>query len=530
MTPAELSLLRYPSMRTTQQRILVFLGTAAVLAISSNSSQAQDETDALRFSYLQPQGTARSLGFGSALGSVGGDFSSLTVNPAGIGVYRRGEFTATPSFRISSTDASYLGNTSDDGAFRFNFSNLGIVSTRAPKGRRYDNAAWKTVSFGVGLSRVADFNRRYTYSGVNDSSSASEIFSINADASGQFPVGLEEGSLGALGYDSYLINFDTTGGGAGYYSVVDWRQGVRQTRSVNEHGGINEAVVSVGGNYQERLLLGATLGLPILRYRREVTFNERDENNAIPGFDNFTIAENLRTTGVGVNLKLGAIYKFTEQFRAGAAIYTPTAFSLRDEFDQSVASNTEGVGPTGEWAAPLNIFNYSLSTPWRAVASATMIIGNSGFITADYEYVDYASARFRFNTNNNQTLTGSNSAFAEREQAANDRIRSLYQGASNIRLGGEARLDGVFLRAGVGFYGSPYKSADGFDPARLDLSTGIGFRSERSFIDLAFVHSRYESTEQPYVLNYPPPIVVTVPSATLAHRLNNVAVTLGFKL
>ena len=514
-------------MRTHSLRFA--LAAAAALFLSLESTHAQDETDAFRYSYLQPQGTARSLGFGSALGSVGGDFTSLSVNPAGIGVYRRSEFTVTPSFRINGTEGTYLGNTTDDGAFRVNFSNLGYVSTRAPRGKRYDKSDWKSVSFGIGLSRVADFNRRYSYSGVNDSSSASEIFSIDADASdpsGQFPDFLEEGSLAWLGWQSFLT--DTAGGD--YFTIVDWRKGVRQTRSVNERGGINEAVLSFGGNYQEKLLLGATLGLPILRYRREVTLTESDESNAIAGFDNFSITENLRTTGVGINLKMGAIYKFSEQFRLGAAIHTPTAFSLRDEFDRSVAANTEGVGPTGEWASDLNIFNYTLATPWRAVASATVILGNSGFLTADYEYVDYASARYRFNTSENQSLVGNSSAYAEFEQAMNNRIRDTYQGASNIRIGGEARLDGLFLRAGVGYYGNPYKSGDGYDPSRLDLSAGIGFRGERAFIDLAFVHSRFEGAEQPYALNYAAPVVVTVPTATLANRLNNVAVTVGLKM
>ena len=509
----------------TQRLLFALFILAAPLA-----TRAQDETDAFRYSYLQPQGTARSMGFGSALGSVGGDFSSLTVNPAGIGVYRRSELTVTPSFRLNGVSGTYLGETTDDDAFRFNISNLGIVSTRAPKGTRYDKADWKSVSFGFGISRVADFNRRYTYTGVNDSSTASEVFSIDANQQSASGNALDDGSFGFLGYESYLINQDTSTGQ--YYTAIDWRQGVRQTRSVNERGGINEAVLSLGGNYQERLLLGATLGLPILRYHREVTLNESDENNAIGGFDNFTVTENLRTTGVGVNLKLGAIYKFTDQFRLGAAIHTPTAFSLRDQSELSLAANTEGVGPDDQLTAPLNIFNYRLTTPWRAVASATAILGNFGFLTADYEYVDYASARFRINTPENQSLVMNSdelAALAEKEQTLNSRIRNSYQAASNIRAGAEFRLDNLFLRTGVGYYGNPYQNSDGFKPSRLDLSGGIGFRSERAFLDIAYMHSRFENAEQPYVLNYAPPLVVTVPTATLTNRLNNVSVTLGFK-
>lgn len=500
----------------------------AALLLASFVGYAQDESDALRYSYLQPQGTARSLGFGSALGSVGGDFTSLSVNPAGIGVYRRSEFTVTPSFRLNGVEGTYLGNTTSDDAFRFNVSNIGYVNTSAPKGKRYDRADWKSVSFGFGLSRVADFNRRYTYSGVNDSSTATELLSIDANDQYFDGYALDESSLGSYGYyDAYLIDFDTTLDQ--FVTSVDWRQGVKQMRKVNERGGINEAVISVGGNYREQLLLGATLGFPLLRYRREVTLQETDDDNGIPGYESFTINEALRTTGVGVNLKLGAIYKFTDQFRLGAAIHTPTAYSLSDEFEQSLSASTEGIGSTDEFVTPLTTFQYTLFTPWRAVASATVILGKSGFLTADYEYVDYASARYRFNTTDNQSLAGSATAFTEAENAANDRIRAAYQGASNVRVGAEFRLDNLFLRTGFGYYGSPYQKSDNFKPSRLDASLGIGFRTERSFIDIAYVHSRYESAEQPYALNYEPPLVVTVPSATLVNNLNNVAVTLGFK-
>ena len=47
--------------------------------------QAQDAVGAFTLSNLTTYGTARSIGFGGALGSIGGDFSCLSVNPAGIG-------------------------------------------------------------------------------------------------------------------------------------------------------------------------------------------------------------------------------------------------------------------------------------------------------------------------------------------------------------------------------------------------------------------------------------------------------------
>src|SRR5215203_5485406 len=103
-----------------------------ILSVMSVSAFAQDESDALRLSFLQPQGTARSLGIGSALGSVGGDFTSLSVNPAGIGVYRRSEFMFTPSLVFNNTKSRYAtGVPEEDNGTAFNFSNIGYVLTHS---------------------------------------------------------------------------------------------------------------------------------------------------------------------------------------------------------------------------------------------------------------------------------------------------------------------------------------------------------------------------------------------------------------
>ncbi|MBL0343571.1 MAG: hypothetical protein IPP71_23575 [Bacteroidetes bacterium] len=48
--------------------------------------KAQNEIDALRYSQSMFGSTARSLSMGGAFGALGADFSTLSTNPAGIGV------------------------------------------------------------------------------------------------------------------------------------------------------------------------------------------------------------------------------------------------------------------------------------------------------------------------------------------------------------------------------------------------------------------------------------------------------------
>ena len=56
--------------------------------------------------------------------------------------------------------------------------------------------------------------------------------------------------------------------------------------------------------------------------------------------------------------------------------------------------------------SPDGYYEYHLSTPMKAIASVALIFNTYGLISLDYEYVDYASAKFNvedydFNDENN---------------------------------------------------------------------------------------------------------------------------------
>jgi hypothetical protein len=487
------------------QRFYSIFAMLGCIAILSQQALAQDASDALRYSYLSTQGTARSIGFGGALGSIGGDFSSLSVNPAGIGVYRSSEFMFTPAIKINGVDGTYLNNTTKDNNTRFSFNNIGIVFNSSPRGKRAERSKWKSTSFAIGINRVADFNRNYTYRGRTTDSAHSSSFT-------------ERWWLYNIGYNSYLLDYDSLDDF--FQTVVPWKSGLDQRRMVQERGGITDIVLSFGGNLMEKLMLGATLGLPALNYTRDVTYEEYDPTtNSNNYFNNFSFNERLSTTGLGVNLKLGFIYKATDNFRVGAAFHTPTYFGLSDVQNRSISTNTEGyaggiVNLRSGIDIPDNTYDYGLTTPWRAVVSASGLFGKHGFLTADYEYVNYASMRYKF------------PSFSGTAIDINNYIKNNFKGASNIRVGAEGRFDMVMVRLGFGYYGSPYKSLNFDNANRIDISAGIGFRADKWFADLGFVNSSYSQQEQPYTLDE---IKVTVPTATLKNSLNTMALTLGWK-
>ncbi|MBA3827852.1 MAG: outer membrane protein transport protein [Taibaiella sp.] len=490
-----------------KSKLLLAIGICVAVQTS-----AQDMTNALRYSYLSPMGTARSIGFGNALGSIGGDFTSLSVNPAGIGIYRTSEIMFTPSLKINSVDGTYQGTTTGSNNTRFNFNNAGIVFSNGMSGKRYERSKWKAVSFGIGMNRLADFNRDYVYNGVNKgtaSSSYSELFSIDANTPGTDIN--NPATLGGLAYQSSLIVFDAAQNQ--YKTIVPWKEGINQQRLVSERGGINEVVFSLGGNYMEQLMLGATIGVPIVNYTRNSSVTE-SAITPTTAFSSYTYSENLTTRGAGINLKLGAIYKPSDNFRLGFAIHTPTYYSLHDDYSSAI----DNVGYNG----PVSVagsYDYAMVTPWRGIVSASGFAGKFGFITADYEVVDYSSAKILFNANAKDNLL---------QQAVNGNIKSNYTFGSIVRVGAEGRVTKNFmLRAGFGYYGSPYKNDNSAN--RIDISGGLGFRFDHWYIDMALLHTQYNNSEEFYSLNYTNPIVNIVQNATLKNSLNSAVMTLGFK-
>ena len=502
---------------------------ASALITAGWSAQAQDINEAFNLSNTNVLGTARSIGFGNVLGSVGGDFSAISENPAGLGVYRSSEISITPSMKTDASSSVYQGNTVTASNTLMNINHFGMVFTNAPKGKRYERRAWKTVSFAFGMNKTADFNRDYVYSGKTTTSSFSQAF--QSDANLNPGNDSTPGTLAFLGYQSYLINDSSNGK---FYSAVPYAGGINQQKVAQQRGGINEYVLSLAGNYKEKILLGFAIGLPVVNYQVNTTYTESVSagNTVNPyGFSSFTYGNSLNVTGSGINLKLGAIWKLGDNFRIGASFHSPTYYNLSENFTPYITSlvggNTYGVSnadyPIGSH------FDYSLVSPWKSILSGTFIIKSLGFITADYEYEDFSTMRYVFPTGID-ALSGT--TFQNEESAMNQQISSTYKAVSNFRVGGEIRLGKSFMvRAGTGYYGNPYQSSQP-SVQRVDVSAGLGFHFHHFFTDLGVMHSTYKVTTQPYDVNtagLPAGTVATVPQATVSYALNNMAWSIGFK-
>ncbi len=78
-----------------------------ILILFFSQLSAQNSYDALRYSRMNYQGSARFNAMGGAMGALGGDMSSLLINPGAIGVYRNSEFAFTTAFELNEMETKY---------------------------------------------------------------------------------------------------------------------------------------------------------------------------------------------------------------------------------------------------------------------------------------------------------------------------------------------------------------------------------------------------------------------------------------
>lgn len=466
------------------------------------SSFGQNELDALRFSFTENSGSARNMGLGGAFGALGGDLTTLSTNPAGLGVFRGTEFSFTPSIYTAKTTSEHYGKKAEDIKYNFNLGHIGFAAAYDVKGSNPDIPGWRYVNFGFGVNRIANFHGRTLIEGENWESSLLTDYVWHAQ--NKTPENFNP-FYEALAWETYLIDPSDTVITGEYVSVIPAGSGVRQTHSVTTTGGINEMVISLAGNYDDKFFIGGSIGFPFLNYDMQSTYREVDIDS-IPDFQSFSLSDNVSTSGTGVNFKLGMIYRPIEYVRIGAAVHTPTFYSLKESYSRTMNSYFDN-GVNHKASTPDGRFDYELTTPMRLIGSLAFVIGQYGLISADYEFVDYTENRLR---------SSSYQFFDE-----NEAIQRNFRAQNNLRVGGELRLNPISIRAGYAMFGSPYKSGVN-DAERTALSFGVGLRDKNYFFDVAYVYSMYD---EDYYLYEPAIIQATKKTYTS----NNILMTLGFR-
>lgn len=440
------------------KKIVVFILSVCAFV----GAKAQSEDFPLFFSQLGLEGTANYMSRAGAIGAIGGDIMSAHYNPAGLGIYRVAEMTFSAGLNFANTSAITNDLGLKDDRTRLTFGNFGVVLPI-----KVDDSWLKYIQFSVGINRLKTFSNNIAMSrDILNNSFVDQV--VMNDIIEYQDIENEFIRAGVVDLDTNTMTISSLFE-AGTFN---------QFQRIQYSGSLNEFSFSWSANIRDVLYFGLTAGIPFADMTTLTTITESKLDANGESLATYTNTKQQDLTSVGINLKLGAIFKPISPLRLGVAVHTPTYYSVTDDFSAIVQyDNTAGsIAPT---------FFYGIQTPFRFLANAAVVLGDIsssivGSISADYEYADYSLMRFDFTED----------VVAEYE--FNTSIENIFRPAHTFRIGGEVKFGPFALRAGYAMQGNPYVEVQ--NDASINYTTfGFGYRKSKVGFDLAYVHSMGDS-------------------------------------
>ena len=499
-----------------------------ILIFFSHSISAQNDLDAIRYSRLsQSNGSSRYTAMGGAFGALGADLGCATTNPAGLGIYRKGDVNFSAGLRFTHNTGTAYGKTVRYDDANFVYNNFGVAMAWNAEN---DKESRHVLAFTS--TQLQNFYNATRISGYTNSNSiALDMLNKAQAVNNRY---LLDYTYEGLGYNTYLL--DSMSGK--FYSFVDTKRSLLQTRDIKTGGRINELNFSYAYSLKDKFYFGVSIGIPRTTYTSTTTHYETDDKDSMKiykvapgtysstymsdllgvdttklGFNSLKYTEYFATSGSGLNAKLGMVARVNSWFRAGVYVHTPTIYNNRDYYYYDLES-TFDLSPKSPVTAGFPdegtaYFDYKIITPARFGIAAGFIIKKLGAFNIDYELVDYRKAKL--GSDDPSDFAGVNAV-----------IDQKYSIASNIRAGAEFNIKPVMLRAGYVMQGSPFGELFSGDFVRHTISLGFGFRTKSNFYyDFAWVKNI--SSEKYYMFQ--------TLSTSAAIRYNNsmLAATIGLK-
>lgn len=414
------------------KRLLLILFLAYCLLPIAHSQDVQ------RFAERQIIGTARYVGMGGAMTAIGGDPSAVQDNPAGLGLYRRGEIMLTVDGTIDQT----CQNDSRDVYQRARFA-LPQVSAVWAWGNPSKQRGMIYNNFMFSIQRLANYNRDVLVEGVGMGMVETICEKTNGLAE-EFLIDMpwndeEVGWLSILGYEGYLIDpvVDNQ-----WIPAVDFSSG---TLSVSETGSADQYTLSWAGNISNQWYVGLSLNIPTITYTKRTSLLETSRNNSAE------LKSMYYASGIGVSGAVGLIYRPIQSLRIGASLQTPTVMQLSVQTEGDMYSTI--AGQKYDVLTPSSgSINTEIYAPLRTSFSVAGQMGNNALIAVQYDYAHSAD----------------------------------MEDVHTLRIGAEAQAyRGLFINAGY-VYESSFMNKE--------LAVGLDYNSIRTDMDYRYTaYSQYAS-------------------------------------
>lgn len=523
---------------------ILYLAAMTLLAVPA---AAQETYQSTKMVDNDLNGTARYVGMGGAMEALGADISTISTNPAGIGLFRSGQVSLSGGL-VMQTDADKkieFDNTGipfDGDKTNASFDQIGIVWAH-----RLGQKSFLNLAFNYHKSR--NFDQILNAANYLNGTSQSKLTAVKYSEASYLYNKYGKTSADAIwssvdnNYQALLDNVNPTDGSNPY---LDYVNGKSFLFGQYQKGYIGEYDFNVSGNINDRVYLGLTFGIHDVNYRSNSFYAENGENAFTQSF------ETLKIDGSGVDMKLGAIWRPFESspFRIGAYISTPVFYDLDVRAQSDISMKSDVKSESVDHASPSD-YSFKLSTPWKFGLSLGHTINNKVALGATYEYSNYGSIDNRIETGDWYDGWDYYES-SESDDAMNDHTKQTLKGVSTVKLGVEYRpVAALALRIGYN-YVSPIFEKNGFRDGSIEsqgshfatstdytnwkstnrLTLGAGYSWKKCYLDLAWQYSATDGDFYPFGNEYLATTYKTdvTPQATkVKNYRHQLLLTLGYK-
>ncbi len=362
---------------------------------------------------------AQSLGT-SYLGVID-DASATGLNPAGLALMNRREFSLAFGFQSRNQTLSYFSNTSESNDHSLIPSFFAYASPFSFGGTK--------GGYGLTFSTDEDYRASGTFGAFNSTSSIVQSLLREANS-----------NTDNLPYQTYLA--DTVNGRL--FSPL--RDSVFQRATLHQDGGRYSLLFGVGVDLGKDVALGLSLGSSWSQYNYQRSYSEADTYNKYDTLDraNFStvdfhklsLVDHLDQQTAAFFIKLGMLARLSEWGRLSLSVSPPMAHVVHEVWDRSMAVYYDN-DTTSPFSATQNgQSDYVVYSPWEfGFGLSGHFLGLT--LSAGASYRDYVSASF---SNDYSFLN-----------ELNDSVRTQLRDQLTYSVGAEYRIPAtsLFIRASM---------------------------------------------------------------------------------
>jgi hypothetical protein len=476
--------------------ILVLTGV-----ISMSALYAQDISDAVRFSSDETKGTARFMGMSGAFGALGGDMSSISINPAGSAVFNDSHAAISLTNLDIDNRTNYFGttNTSSNSTFDLNQAGFAFIFNN-----NNTSSPWGKFALSIAYEQVRNYDNDFFISGRSNTSIDRYFLEsaqgLRLDEISAFPgetiteayaeIGASFGYANQqafLGFESYILEPEMDDDANTLYFSNIAPGTFNQEYFYASRGYNGKLTVNAAIEYQDNLYLGINLNSHFIDYESSTFLFEENSN---PGslVTEVEFENSLSTIGNGFSFQLGGIAKLSDVLRIGLTYDSPTWYTISDETVQYVGALRDDNGSLiFETIDPqiINVFeDYKLQTPAKLSGSIALVFEKQGLLSFDYSRKNYGNMKFK---------PVGDPFFASQ----NNLISNNLKAANTYRIGGEYRHKMLSFRGGYKFEESPYENSDFYGNLK-GFSAGLGINFGMTRLDIAYENSKRDINHQLY--------------------------------